>query len=228
MKTILFTLLSCLVLNADPAPTRPSQKVRVTQGWSAYDVTGINIPVYQAPGDLITVDFPNRYAKAPLLSFATIPRIASIAGKTITATIQITASPGSVYSVSSTGGWSIPPNVRIYFTTRPGNYRYSEADKYDTSYWWSDTAFVHLTEDVVNGLAASMMAMFTAPLNPTEWSDALGHSATESPFYTAAFNAAADAPAQFGFSFGSGSFFDTGVGEWLGSITFHVLSYSVQ
>lgn len=232
MKTTLasFLILLTVDLAADPEPTSPSAKLRghIQTGWAACDVTGITVPTYQYSGDLVTLDFPTRYAKAPLVSFVTEPVTSSLVGKTITATVRIEASPGSVYSVSSTGGWSIPPNMRIYFTTDPRPYRYSNADRNETGYWWSDVAFIHLTEDVVNGYAVSLTATFTAPLDPAEWSDALGHYATDSPAYTSAFLAAANAPAQVGFAFGSGSFFDTGVGAWIGTITLHVTSYAVQ
>jgi hypothetical protein len=225
MKTFALSLFLCTACLADPSPTHGKRNVR---GWQACDVSGKSVPVTQDVGDIATVGLPSPKAKVGLVSLLTTPATVPLTDKTITATIAITISPGAVYSVSSSAGWSIPPNVRIYFTTVPGPYNLSDANKNDTHYWWSDTAFIHLTEDVVNGLAVPMTATFTAPLDPSEWSDANGHRATESPAYTAAFNAAASVPAQLGFSFGSGNFFDTGVGAWSGTITFHVISYAAN
>lgn len=186
--------------------------------WTAKNLGGRSLPIYQDAGDLVTFDFPLPNQR---VSFLTHPTSGSINGATITATFFIEAS-NPAYTGANVGGCIVPVNVRVYFTSGNAVYKLSTADKYPNLYWWcSQSTAVAYIEQVDDGSLVTL----TASVTPTGWSNANGQSASSQ---LTGFNSAANSARHIGLAFGGGCFFDTGVGISSGSSTFHLVSFTVQ
>lgn len=141
------------------------------------------------------------------------PFLGNDAGKTITATFDITGAAGAfTYWGEGTADnpCGYPANTRFFFETdNGGGFAF-------THFWWSNPA---------NVVLANGHYTLTATVEPAEWSDWNGQpGATQA----AGFADAAANVTMIGFSFGGGCFFENGVGTTDGSGTFTLDTFSVS
>src|SRR5215208_3993019 len=138
--------------------------------------------------------------------------LGDLTGKTVSADVQVTATPGTQFTYYGQGSPSnpcgTPANVRLYFSTQNN-------DLGESQYWWSNPTSYELAA-IANGGTVNL----SAALDPANWSDRDGHLATYDAAHTAAFNAAVADVQQIGLSYGSGCFFANGVGATNGTATF--------
>ncbi len=202
----------------------------VSASWSAYSLydfpAGSTEP---ASGDVATLAIPIPNDDVEYVSFLTTATdpilLGDLTGKTITATLSISAAGTPVFIFNFEGeSWDTcpaPPNVRLYFTTTSGMYDLDDANANETQYWWADSASTNLCPGLNATLAASL-------LDPSQWSDSQGNSASN-PQYTAAFFGAVRNVRQIGLAFGGGCFYDVGVGvaEDSGTAEFHLINFTL-
>ena len=195
----------------------------IAQDWHAVDVWGYPPPKdAQMENGFPTLQFPDRSSQISAVAFLTTTNtpelLGDLTGNQIIAEITIiTSGPAVFFLPTSTPG--LPPNVRLFFTTSAKPYAVCDANRDETAYWWADAAWLPLNRGAYQ---------LEATLTPDQWSDALGHSASD-PTYTGAFLDAVANVRQIGFSFGGGCFYDVGVGivDPNTSATFRVRSYTV-
>ena len=167
---------------------------------------------------------------------------------TLTATIQVVTSPGAAFVGNPNGGCPIsspsncPGTVRLYFASNlpqagmssclgtNGNSSHQiVANEFD--YWWSNTP---LQATLLNsgsyyqfrtGGSGGTITL-QVRLDPLNWSDLCGHVGT---FDLGAFMASIANIKDVGLSFGSGFFFENGVGVdgTTGTATFQLTSYTM-
>lgn len=169
---------------------------------------------------------------------------------TLTATIQVvTTSSGTMFVGNPDGGCpaasptNCPGTVRLYFTSNlpqagmssclgtNGNSSHDiVANEFD--FWWSNTpvqaTLVHSGSYYQFSTGGSMgVITLQVSLDPLNWSDLCGHIGT---FDLAAFMASISNIKDLGLSFGSGFFFENGVGVDgnTGSATFQLTSYTIS
>jgi hypothetical protein len=170
---------------------------------------------------------------------------------TLTATIQVVASSTTMFVGNPNGGCpaasptSCPGTVRLYFTSNlpqagmssclgtNGNSQHTAvANEFD--YWWSNTPVRAMTgipgsyyQFSPTGGGSNGPIMLQVSLNPMNWSDLCGHPGT---FDLAAFMASISNIKDVGLSFGSGFFFENGVGVdgATGTATFQLTSYTIS
>jgi hypothetical protein len=170
---------------------------------------------------------------------------------TLTATIQVVASSTTMFVGNPNGGCpaasptSCPGTVRLYFTSNlpqagmssclgtNGNSQHTVvANEFD--YWWSNTPVRAMTgipgsyyQFSPTGGGSNGPIMLQVSLNPMNWSDLCGHPGT---FDLAAFMASISNIKDVGLSFGSGFFFENGVGVdgATGTATFQLTSYTIS
>jgi len=173
-------------------------------------------------------------------------------GNTLTAVIQVFTSASTTMFVGNPNGQcagagagsNCPGTVRLYFTSNlpqagmssclgfNGNSSHKVvANEFD--YWWSNTpvqAFLgipgsHYQFSPTGGGSGGTITL-QVTLDPTNWSDLCGHYGT---LDLAAFMASISNIKNLGVSFGSGFFFENGVGVngTTGTATFQLTSYTI-
>ena len=171
---------------------------------------------------------------------------------TLTATITIVTSSSATMFVGNPDGGcpaasptNCPGSVRLYFTSNlpqagmssclgtNGNSSHTVvANEFD--YWWSNTPVPAMTgipgsyyQFSPTGGGSNGPITIQVSLNPMSWSDLCGHPGT---FDLAAFMASISNIKDVGLSFGSGFFFENGVGVdgATGSATFQLTSYTIS
>lgn len=207
MRTLLALLLLTVQAHAGKA-------IRLN-GWQACDTAGRSINMLtRCCGEEVACVFPDYYGRRPtVLSFLTCDRFTgNQLGKTLTVTFQIPALAGTTYIGGNSGGCPPPPNLRLYFTSVPGAFNYNYSLSHPDQYWWSQTAWANI--EAVDGGGTFT---FSAPIIAGQWTDAYGQTAN----FTGQV-------AEIGLAFGSGCFFDTGVGTGTGYAAIHILSATIQ
>ncbi len=171
---------------------------------------------------------------------------------TLTATIEIITSASTTMFVGNPNGGcpasapnNCPGSVRLYFTSNlpqagmssclglNGNSQHAVvANEFD--YWWSNNQVPATTvspggyyQFSPTGGGSNGPITLQVSLNPMNWSDLCGHPGT---FDLAAFMASISNIKDVGLSFGSGFFFENGVGVdgATGSATFQLTSYTIS
>jgi len=171
---------------------------------------------------------------------------------TLTAVIQVSTSASTTMFVGNPNGGcpARPPNtcpgtVRLYFTSNlpqagmssclglNGNSQHAiVANEFD--YWWSNTPVRAMTDIPGSyyqfsptGGGSNGPITLQVSLDPMNWSDLCGHFGTMDP---AAFMASISNIKNLGVSFGSGDFFENGVGVrgTTGTATFQLTSYTIS
>ena len=171
---------------------------------------------------------------------------------TLTATLKVLTSSSSTMFVGNPNGGcpasapnNCPGSVRLYFTSNlpqagmssclglNGNSQHAVvANEFD--YWWSNNQVPATTvspggyyQFSPTGGGSNGPITLQVSLNPMNWSDLCGHPGT---FDLAAFMASISNIKDVGLSFGSGFFFENGVGVdgATGSATFQLTSYTIS
>lgn len=198
----------------------------------------------------IAFGFPDATATpAGFVNLLTNGFTASLAtSNTLTATIQVVTSPGATFVGNPDGGCPIsspsncPGTVRLYFASNlpqagmssclgtNGNSSHQiVANEFD--YWWSNTPFQATIlnsgsyyQFQTGGSGGTITLQVN--LDPLNWSDLCGHVGT---FDLGAFMASISNIKDVGLSFGSGFFFENGVGVdgTTGIATFQLTSYTI-
>ena len=135
--------------------------------------------------------------------------LGNLAGKTITATFDISNATGAFTYYGQPDPCGTPASVRLYFQTdNGGGFDYAH-------YWWSNPE----SQVLANGSHLTL----TARVMPAEWSDWDGKNGAQVPGFA---DAAANVTT-IGFSFGGGCYFENGVGTTNGSGTFQLDTFAV-
>lgn len=214
MRTFVAILLFVISANAG--------QVAPVNGWIASDTAGKSVPLRRDAGDSVTLQFPTHNTRPDTVCVLAHSNSGSIAGKTIAITFHVDAAPSVVWSGGYTGGCSTPPNMRLYFTTRTGNFNLNYSDSKDpSSVWWSQATGVAMAA-VDDGTTYTM----TAALDPAQWTNAHGQTGTS---LLTDWNRATSSAVQVGLGFGIGCFFDTGVNDYNGTgAVLHIESLTIQ
>ncbi len=240
-KLILFTtLLVMVVLLSSTVVTyadAPSQPVMVGSQWAVYEQAtlpngGLNFyPAAHATTIPTGVEFsmPDATAISPayvnyLLDTFTTSLTES---NTITATINVVATSGTPAFLGDTfGGFNLatPAFVRLFIQANlpnDGSANCGVGRANVNNYWWADVS----SYTFVTGGSGGAITL-TASLSSANWSGICGNPASSSP----AFDTALSNIKYVGLSFGSGSFFASGVGVdgATGTATFQLLSYTIS
>ena len=148
--------------------------------------------------------------------------IGNMTGKTLTARIGVTVTPGTEFRYYGQGqgpvdgcGFGPPAFVRFYFETNTSG-KFEETD-----YWWSNPTSATLVSLQTGGEQAISALMS----DPSQWSNFYGHYGSD-PLYNSAFNAALRDVQFVGLSFGGGCFFENGVGVQNGSGSFRLMDFT--
>lgn len=212
--------LLALLLLAVPAM---GGQIAPVNDWIASDTSGKSVTLRRDAGDSVTLQFPTHNTRPDTVCVLAHSNSGSIAGKTITATFHIAAAPNIVWWGGFQGTCTTtPPNMRLYFTTRTGNFNLNYSDGKDpSSVWWSTLTGVAMA-DVDDGVTYTM----TATLDPAQWTNAHGQTGASLP---SDWSRATSTAVQVGFGFGIGCFFDTGVNDYYGvGAVLHVESLTIQ
>jgi len=170
---------------------------------------------------------------------------------TLTATIEVIASPSTMWVGNPNGDCpassptNCPGSVRLYFASNlpqagmssclglNGNSQHAVV-KNEFNFWWSNTpvpatlfTMGSYYQFSPTGGGSDGTITLQVSLNPMNWSDLCGHYGTLDP---ASFMASIANIKYLGVSFGSGFFFENGVGVdgTTGSATFELTSYTVS
>jgi len=222
MKTLLF-ILSAFTLSAAPFPSSTWVLYSFANG-QQYKPSA----AFGSGSDAATFAFQS--TKKPYAAFLTTTIdtnvLGDLTGKTITATINLSVTGSPLFLFGGQGDWnngSAPPHTRLYISTNPAPFNLNESVQNENGHWWSQVGWTEVTNNMGT-------VIITDTFDPTHWSNANGHLASESPAYTAAFNKAVANVRGSGVSYGGGSFNDVGIAviQNTGSATFHLISYDVQ
>lgn len=182
---------------------------------------------YVASGDGASWSFPLSGHNVAYCAFDNTTTVTNVlgdlTGKTVSATYTIaeTGSPdyvwGGLLSGWNTGG--LPANARLFISTSSAGYSNSGYTACPNCYWWS-----HTWSELGPG-----QTVITDTFDPSNWSNANGHTANE-PDYLAAFQSAIANVHQIGLALSGGSFFDVGVAirNGTGNATFTLNSFTAQ
>jgi hypothetical protein len=146
--------------------------------------------------------------------------LGDLTGKSLSATVGVTVTAGTVFTYFGEGTPSNPcgrpANVRFYFQTNTSG-KFEETD-----YWWSNPVSVDLQALTFGDVTIS------TTFSGSQWSDFFGHFGSD-PVYAAAFAAAVKDVQMIGLSFGGGCFFENGVGivPGTGSGSFRLMDFTV-
>lgn len=197
------------------------------QTWTADHWAGYPVPTTREFGDQATLPIPTPAANIGLVSTLTTTDtpdlLGDLTGATIATVVYIAGSNNPAFwFFNDCGNHGPVANVRLFFSTDSRPYTASHANANEGGYWWAycDTGWALLAEGQI---------ILQASVSPENWSDALGHKATDAPVYMAMFYDAAAHVAESGYSFGGHCYYDNGVGvsTRTASATFHVMSYDV-
>lgn len=151
----------------------------------------------------------------------------NLLGKTVTATISITAPAGTTFTGYDTCAGGLPPTVRFYFDTKLilGAPVPFQSRLYADQMWWSNSVSVSLADMFAAGSNGVTLSVTFAPAN---WSNLVGTAGNQlvAP-YAADFSTAASNVDQVGFSFGSGCSFAFGDGSQPAGALFNLLNFSI-
>ncbi len=242
MKTRL-TLLSALALVVMLSSTgmayaaNNSQPKMVGSQWAVYEQKTIpngNLVFYPTHADTIPTggvqfQFPDATSSAPafvnymLDTFTTSLTESS----SITATISVTTVGATAFLGDTFGGYNsaTPAFVRLFFQANlpaDGSATCVGGNDNVNNYWWADVSSYTF---VIGGSGGTIT--LTASLDNANWSGICGNpGGSDVP----AFDAALANIKYVGLSFGSGSFFASGVGAdgTTGSASFQLLSYAIS
>lgn len=197
-------------------------QVAPVNGWIASDTASKSVPLRREAGDSVTMQFPTHSTRPDTVCVLAHSNSGSITGKTITLTFHIDAAPNIIWWGGYQGGCSTPPNMRLYFTTRTGNFNLNYSDGKDpSSVWWSAATGVAMA-DVDGGSTLTM----TAALDPAQWTNAHGQTGTVLPVD---WSRATATTVQVGLGLGIGCFYDTGVNDYYGlGAVLHIESLVIQ
>ena len=141
----------------------------------------------------------------------------NMAGKTLSATVGVTVSPGTAFEYyGQPDACGTPASVRFYFQTDTSG-KFEETD-----YWWSNPISVDL-----QALQANDETISNQLGDPSKWSDFYGHFGSESAYASAYAKAVKDVQ-MVGLSFGGGCFFGHGVNIQGGAARFVLVSYETH
>jgi hypothetical protein len=167
--------------------------------------------------------FPLQSTMTALLTTTTASGlVGNLTGKTVSATMSLTASGPVTYGFegSSQNNCTQPASAWLFFSTDSRTYSPNTAGRNETGYWWSHDVSVPMSGSISG-------ATISVALVPGNWSDANGHMGSDQA-YTAGFNSAVAGVKQIGVSFGGGCFFDVGIGMTSGSGSFSLDSIAAQ
>ena len=189
------------------------------QVWQAYNASGKTASgaVYQAPGDIVTVNVPGLKAKT-VLAFLTqsLPAPIDMTGDSFGYTVQIDVSSGAYFPDFQYNGRSYPVSIRLWFSSDPDRYNFVHVNSANQgNYWWSNPLNVDLNTLAV--LGPSLMQETLS--DPSRWSSALGKRGSDIP---AQFFSNASAVRQIGVSIGNDNFFDLGCRVYNGTAVLHL------
>jgi hypothetical protein len=187
------------------------------QSWIAYNPCQRTAAIpYQAPGDLVTVDFPGKKSKNAL-AFLTqvLPAPVNLTGQSMAYTLDLDMSPGAIFPDWPRDGRLYPISIRLWFSGDPNLHCFGTmTDENQGNYWWSTVNFD------LNELALWGPTVLTETLtDPSKWSSALGKRGDTIP---AQFFANVAAIRQIGLSVGNDNFYDLGARVNNGTATLHV------
>lgn len=196
------------------------------QDWHCVSFGGYGVSM---DGNVLTIPTnPDYHYLAGLLTTTnTSELLGDLTGNVIVAILELDATLDATlwFPFDCQGSRNEFSNVRPYFTVDPTPYYLRQVNSNYTNYWWADYSFTQLS--VSNyGSALPGVYQMMAPLTPDQWSDSLGHPASDTN-YTDAFNLTVANVAQIGLSFGGGCYADVGVGTATGMASVTILSYSV-
>ena len=150
---------------------------------------------------------------------------------TITATFTVAASSGAVIMgdplwTTQYGSPVNPAFVRLFIQSNlpsDGTASCVPGNDNEGNYWWADAA----SYTFATGTGNSVTVTLTAPLSASGWSGICGNAAS---FNQAGFDNSLAHVHLVGLSFGSGSFFASGVGVngQTGTATFQLTSYTIN
>jgi hypothetical protein len=205
MKTTL-KLLAILAITSLITAGKPSHNPPPLGTWTANQLGRGSVPTTQETGDVVTMEFPLPGARTQAVSFLVESANANLAGKTLSATIDVTYTGNPEFYMAYQSNCSTNTFVRLYFSSPTGP-------------WYADFAFFNM--------APGLSGTLTAPVDPTQWSDTNGHLGT---YNITAWNNAIANVNQIGFAFGGGCFYDVGVGvvNNSGTATMHVKNLTIQ
>jgi len=153
--------------------------------------------------------------------------LGNLSGKTISATVTITATPNAVFVF---GGelprWNtgpFPASGRLWFSTTAQTYDVQDGIDNEHKYWWSR----HSQFICTNNLGT---VTISDSFDPSHWTSANGRPGND-PLFIDKFNAAVSNVRQIGVSFGGGCCFDIGVGlkpQSGSSASFRLNAFNVQ
>ena len=210
MKSILLPLLLAL-----SAMGQDWQMLNYYPGysWSAAPSAG---------DDLSTFDFPDAAAHShyPAFLVTTQAMRLNLSTTPLTLTFTLEASLDTVFRFGGQGAWntgSLPANARLFFSCETG---YDNNTPHPTNFWFYDPQWAEISTNTGT-------VTLTAPMDPSQWSDAGGPGSTPNDDLVGSFWNACSNVVQMGLAFGGGSFFDTGIAVAAGSATFHLRSFTI-
>jgi len=204
------------------------------QTWHAVSVWGRPVPV-KAIRNHVALPIPSSHGSTSLVAIFTTTNTAELlgdlTGATISSTIQLRTFGNPIMWFGNNTGGPQHATIRLYFTSTSEPYNLDHGNANTTEYWWANYATVNLSNGNYFPAIPGTYTL-TVPLNPALWSASHGESGADR---LTEFKESVSHVAQIGFSFGGGSFFDTGIGiynpddHWpWPSATLYVLDYSVS
>lgn len=217
-----FLLLASAVAkprSSGPAPTTPW----VIYSWNSQ---GRYVPANTVSNSFVFPQIGRNVAYPTFLTTTTQTQLlGNLTGRVIRTafTITTTGNPQFVYG-GQLSGWnhgSAPANCRFFISTHTEAYSNQGYTADPNGFWWSA---------VNSTLHGGVDAISEATFQPERWSNANGHLASESPYYTQAFQSVVANVRQIGLAYGGGSFFDVGVAilNGTGTALFHLDSFVAE
>jgi hypothetical protein len=209
-----------------------------------------------APGTGVQFPFPNA-AGSPkgyvLLTLDTYS-VSLSTSNTLTATVDVvlTSTGAATYVGNPNGGCptsspsTCPGAVRLFFQSVQNSssiVNCAGSHKTEFNYWWSNNGvaaiaggmsggYYQFTDGMPTGPAGTSTGTITlsVALDPSQWSDLCGHYGDSGPVAMAGFLAAVAKIKYLGLSFGSGYFFENGVGlDYVtGTANFQLTSFTTS
>lgn len=227
MKRLLTAMVAALMMVALVASTALAASAK----WTLYSYQGDlgpnpGITANPHKGTIATFAFTATPDQALLTSDATgYVKKGNLLGKTVTATVSITAATGTTF-VGYDQDCSTPPTVRFYFDTKRqlGAETSFQSGLYEDQLWWSNPVSISLADLFAAGSAGATLSVSFSPAN---WSNLVGTFGTDLVGqYGSDFSIAASNVNKIGFSFGSGCSFAFGDGSNPAGAMFNLLKFS--
>lgn len=231
MKRLLTAMVAALMMVALTGSTA----FAASSKWTLWQYVGEDGPydsvaVNPHRGTIATFEFTATPDQALLTSDATgYVKKGNLLGKTVKATISITAPAGTTFVGYPDGCYpttGLPPTVRFYFDTELvlGEETSFQSGLYEDQLWWSNPVSISLAD-----LFAAGPTTLSVSFDPANWSNLVGAFGDElaSP-YASDFSLAASSVNKIGFSFGAGCSFAFGDGSVPAGALFNVLKFSTS